>query len=59
LDLTGAHLPVLCRAFDVSDELLFLALELYPLAVQLALGFLERALVLFRDDDVSADFWVA
>ena len=59
MDLAGTHLPVLCGALDVSDELLFLALELYPLAVQLALGFLERALVLFRNDDVSANSQVA
>lgn len=46
LDFAGAHLAVFGGAFDVGDEFLFLGFEFGALAVELALGFFEGALVL-------------
>lgn len=46
LDLTRPHLSVLCALFDFDNQFLLLPLELLPLAVELALGFFQGALVL-------------
>jgi len=45
LYLARPHLPILGRLLDVGHQLLLLVLELDALAVELALGFLEGALV--------------
>ena len=45
LDLASPHLPILGALLDVLDEFLLLVLELYPFAVELALGFFKGTLV--------------